>query len=115
MDFILSQSFTPHSRNQPRPTSPGSPCVSSFTPAFPPRPAIHGLGDIPLPHQTEFNGKSTWERFLKPFLVLGSSCGWSHEERLFCLTNSLRGEAAEYAFCYLPNETLPSFDKLVSA
>ena len=48
MDFILSQSFTPHSRNQPRPTAPGSSRVSSFTPAFPPRPAMHGLGGIPL-------------------------------------------------------------------
>ena len=115
MDFILSQSFTPHSRNQPRPTAPGSPRVSSFTPAFPRRPAMHGLGGIPLPHQTVFDGTSSWESFLKPFLALDRSCGWSHEERLFHLTNGLRGEAAEYAFCYLPNGTLQSFDKLVSA
>ena len=66
--------------------------------------------DVSLPRQMLFDGKSTWYGFIKPFILLSASCGWSQEEKLFQLTNSLSDEASEYAFGYLPNEALQSFD-----
>ena len=71
--------------------------------------------DVPLPCQMLFGGKSSWDGFIKPFILLSASYGWSREEKLFQLTNSLRDEASEYAFGYLPNEALQSFDVLVAA
>ena len=71
--------------------------------------------EVPLPRQMLFDGKSSWDGFIKPFISLSASCGWSQEEKLFRLTNSLRDEASEYAFSYLPNEALQSFDVLVAA
>ena len=71
--------------------------------------------EVPLPRQMLFNGKSSCDGFIKPFNLLSASCGWSQEEKLFRLTNSLRDEASEYAFGYLPNEALQSFDVLVAA
>jgi hypothetical protein len=40
---------------------------------------------------------------------------WSQSERLFRLTNSLRGAAAEYAFSQLPSTVLTSYPELVEA
>ena len=71
--------------------------------------------EVPLPRQMLFDGKSSWDSFIKPFVSLSVSCGWSQEEKLFRLTNSLRDEAAEYAFGYLPSESLQSFNALVAA
>ena len=62
-----------------------------------------------------FDGKSSWDGFIKPFISLSASCGWSQEEKFFRLTNSLRDEAAEYAFSFVPNESFQSFDVLVAA
>ena len=70
--------------------------------------------EVQLPSQMFFNGKSSWDGFIKPFISLSVSCGWSQEEKLFRLTNSLRDEASEYAFGYLPYEALQSFDVLVA-
>ena len=39
----------------------------------------------------------------------------SQEEKFFQLTHSLCDEASEYAFSYLPNDALQSFDVLVAA
>ena len=52
---------------------------------------------------------------VKLFMLLSASCGWSQEEKLFWLANSLCDKASEYAFGYLPNEALQSFDVLVAA
>ena len=71
--------------------------------------------EIPLPHQILLDGKSSWDGLINPFISLSASCGWSQEEKLFQLTNSLRDEASEYAFGYLRNEALQSFDVLVAA
>ena len=62
-----------------------------------------------------FNGRSSWDVFIKPFISLSASCGLSQEEKLFQLTNSLCDEAAEYTFGFLPNESLQLFDMLVAA
>ena len=113
LPFIRGQPRSPPSRNLQGQLPPS---ISRLLPQqFPARAPLPALGDVPLPRQTLFDGTSSWESFFKPFLALSRSCNWSHEERLFRLTNSLRGEAAEYAFCYLPNDTLHSFDQLVSA
>ena len=42
-----------------------------------------------------FNGTSSWDGFIKPFISLSASCGWTQEEKLFRLTNSLRDEASD--------------------
>ena len=57
--------------------------------------------DVPLPRQMLFDGRSSWDGFIK-------SCGWSQEEKLFQLTNSLHDDG------FLPNESLQSFDVLVA-
>ena len=62
--------------------------------------------EVPLPHQMLFDGKSSWDGFINPFISLNVSCGWSQEEKLFWLTNSLCDEASKYAFAYLPNDAL---------
>ena len=71
--------------------------------------------DVPLPRQSLFDGKGSWEAFIRPFDSLARSCGWSEDERLFRLSNSLRGDAAEYAFCQLTPDVLGSYGNLVLA
>ncbi len=74
-----------------------------------------GSMHIPLPRQSEYDGKKPWERFIKQFKALSHACGWSEEETRFRLVNSLRDEAAEYAFEVLPGHILNSVDLLQQA
>ena len=67
---------------------------------------------IPLPRQMTFDGRTTWQSFILPFKSLAVACGWSEEEKLFRLSNSLREEAAEYAFEQLTPEVVNSFELL---
>ena len=71
--------------------------------------------EVPLPRQMLFDGNSSWDSFIKSFTSLSASCGWSQEEKVFRLTNSLHDEPAEYAFGYLPSGSLQSFNALVAA
>jgi hypothetical protein len=71
--------------------------------------------DVPLPRERTYDGKMSWESFIRPFEALASTCGWDNQERLFRLTNCLRGEAAEYVFCNLAPEITGTFERLVSA
>lgn len=71
--------------------------------------------DIPLPRQMTYDGTATWQSFILPFNSLAEACQWSEGEKLFRLTNSLRSEAAEYAFEQLPANVVSDFEKLVAA
>ena len=129
--LIVAQSQTPSTRSRVQQQGI-SPCVSPPMQGTPPiqrvpreslQSAFQRLrgdsprvsSDVPLPRQMLFDGRSSWDGFIKPFISLSASCGWSQEEKLFRLTNSLRDEAAEYAFGFLPNESLQSFELLVAA
>jgi len=70
---------------------------------------------VPLPKPNLFDGKSSWESFIIPFESLARSCRWDAAEQLFRLTNSLRGEAAEYAFGEIPPEATLGYESLEAA
>lgn len=70
---------------------------------------------IPLPRQMTYDGVSSWQSFILPFKSLASACQWTEEEKRFRLCNSLRGEAAEYAFAQLTPEAVSSFELLEQA
>lgn len=68
---------------------------------------------VPLPRQMLFDGKTPWEAFIRPFEAQAVSCRWEVSEKLFRLTNSLRGDAAEFVYCQLTAEVVNSY-KLLS-
>ena len=67
---------------------------------------------VPLPRQIVFDGKTSWDSFIKPFQSLADACNWSTDEKLFRLCSSLRNDAAEYAFVQLPPQNLTSYELL---
>ena len=71
--------------------------------------------EVPMPRQALFDGKTSWESFFQPFEALAVACGWDRNEKLFRLTSCLRGEAAEYAFGQLPQDTLGNYTELERA
>ena len=71
--------------------------------------------EVPMPRQALFDGKTSWESFFQPFEALAVACKWDQNEKLFRLTSCLRGEAAEYAFRQLPQDTLGDFAQLERA
>ena len=68
--------------------------------------------DVPFPRQLIFDGKISWDSFVKPFESLARSCLWTEEDKLFRLVSSLRGDGAEYAFNQLSQQTLQSYEAL---
>ncbi len=84
-----------------------TPCTSSN----------HQSGNIalPLPRQSEYDGKQSWDGYIKQFRGLAAACQWTEEERRFRLISSLRGDAANYAFTDLDEEVLHSSDLLERA
>lgn len=72
----------------------------------------HANYEVPMPRQALFDGKASWESFFQPFEALAQACRWDQNEKLFRLTSCLRGEAAEYAFGQLPQDTLGDFSQL---
>ena len=75
----------------------------------------HPNYEVPMPRQALFYGKTSWESFFQPFEALAVACKWDQNEKLFRLTSCLRGEAAEYAFGQLPQDTLGNFAQLERA
>lgn len=71
--------------------------------------------DVPLPRQLVYDGKMSWDSFIKPFLTTAAACGWTETDRHFRLISSLRGEAAEYVFNQLSPEIAESFSGLQRA
>ena len=71
--------------------------------------------NVPLPRQSQYDGKRSWESFIKPFRGLAAACKWTEEEKRFRLLNSLKEDAAEYAFMVLSQETLSSAELLEKA
>ena len=67
---------------------------------------------VPLPRQMTCDGKTSWQSFILPFKSLAAACRWSEEEKLFCLTNSLRDDAAEHTFAQLSSDVVNSFELL---
>ena len=59
-----------------------------------------------------YDGKTSWQSFIWPFKSLAAACRWSEDEKLFRLTNSLRDDAAEYAFAQLSSDVVNSFELL---
>ena len=57
--------------------------------------------EVPLPKRSSFSSTGPWEAFIRPLSSLAQTCRWSEEEKVVCLSNSLRGDATEYAFCQL--------------
>ena len=70
---------------------------------------------VPLPRQLLFDGKSTWESFIRQFNMMSAACMWDEDDKLFRLTSCLRDMAADYAFCQLGPEVSSSYQLLVSA
>ena len=70
---------------------------------------------MPLPHQSTYEGKSSWEAFIKPFQGLAHYCGWDDGEKLFRLTSSLRGDAAQHVYCHMPPEDTVSYASVVQS
>lgn len=68
--------------------------------------------DIPLPRQLIFDGKMSWDSFIKPFQSTALACRWTEHDKLFRLTSSLRGDAAEYVFNQLSPETTQVYETL---
>ena len=54
--------------------------------------------DVPLPRQLVYDGKMSWDSFIKPFMSTASACRWNETDVHFRLIRSRRGEAAEYVF-----------------
>ena len=71
--------------------------------------------EIPLPRQKVYDGKNQWESFQRPFESMAANCGWSDNEKLFRLTSSLRGEAADYVYCQLSPHVANQYNTLVAA
>lgn len=71
--------------------------------------------DIPLPRQLIFDGKMSWDSFIKPFHSTAVTCRWTEDDKLFRLTSSLRGDAAEYVFNQLSQVSTESYDALKHA
>lgn len=74
-----------------------------------------GKHDVPLPRQMTFDGKASWETFIQTFKTLAMKCGWDDQEKLFRLCNSLRGDAADFAYVDVPPEDQGSFLALEAA
>lgn len=71
--------------------------------------------EVPLPRQIIFDGKSSWESFIHPYEAMVDVCNWENNERFFRLKNSLRGDAAEYAFKQFGTDKLSSYAKIKSS
>ena len=71
--------------------------------------------DVPLPRQLVYDGKMSWDSFIKPFMSTASACRWNETDKHFRLISSLRGEAAEYVFNQLSPEITESFTGLQRA
>jgi len=71
--------------------------------------------EVPLPRQTLFDGKHSWDGFIHHFESMAESCKWDASERLFRLKSSLHGDAAEYVFGQLPEDILKSYVSLRDA
>lgn len=69
--------------------------------------------DIPLPRQSEFLGKpGSWRSFSKAFENLAAVFGWNNELKRFRLLQCLKGDAAEFAYEQLDDNTLQSYGLL---
>ena len=75
-------------------------------------PSSPGGYSVPLPWQMTYDGKTSWPSFILPFKSLAAACRWSEEQKLFRLTNSLRDDAAEYAFVQVSSDVVNSFELL---
>ena len=75
----------------------------------------HPNYEVPMPWQALLDGKTSWESFFQPFEALAVACKWDQNEKLFRLISCLRGEATEYAFGQLPQDTLGNFAQLERA
>ncbi len=71
--------------------------------------------EVPLPRQSEYDGKSSWQGFIAQFRALAMSCQWTDEEKQFRLMQSLKDEAATYVFEQLDNTARASFYSLEMA
>ena len=71
--------------------------------------------EVPLPRQLIYDGKMSWDSFIKPFMSTAAACRWNETDMHFRLISSLRGDAAEYVFNQLSPEITESFSGLQKA
>ena len=71
--------------------------------------------DLPMPRQATYDGKASWETFIRPFESMAARCEWDEREKLFRLTSSLRGDASQYVYCQIPTEKALVYRDLVEA
>ncbi|MES9879296.1 MAG: hypothetical protein ABW185_00245 [Sedimenticola sp.] len=71
--------------------------------------------EVPLPRQMLYDGKGSYETFIRPFTDMANVCKWNSDEKVFRLTNCLRGEAADYVFNQLDANVRSSFYDLQHA
>lgn len=70
---------------------------------------------VPPPKQVLFDGRNSWESFIKPFESMALSCGWTDHEKHFRLECSLRGQSADYAFNHISPEVRGNYVMLKNA
>lgn len=97
----------------PDPVVPSEPIEDPWEKVLP-RPTVTRY-DVPLPRQLVYDGKMSWDSFIKPFSSTALACGWTENDKLFRLISSLRGEAAEYVFNQLSPDITESFSGLKKA
>lgn len=66
-----------------------------------------------MPRQLVYDGKMSWDSFIKPFQSNALE-KWT-EEKLFRFSSSLRGDAAEWVFNQLSTEIARSYATLQRA
>ena len=113
----LDEYSRPHARHMGWETSQGPPHAWAPQAASHPGSSSNHLTgrEIPLPRQMVYDGKNQWESFQRPFESMAANCGWSDNEKLFRLTSSLRGEAADYVYCQLSPHVANQYNTLVAA
>ena len=94
----------------PQPLAAGAPVLHYAYQPFRGMP-----GYVPLPSQMLFDGRLSWQNFIEPFLSTAVMCGWTENEMLLRLRNSLRGAAAEFALEQLLPAVLLSYGHLEAA
>ena len=106
----------PNTDRQPASHSVGAPAqmyANQYPSPTANQPLLRGSqSHIPLPRQMTYDGATSWQSFILPFKSMADACGWSKEEKLFRPCNSLRGDAAEYAFAQLSGDVVGSYELL---
>ncbi|MES9883970.1 MAG: hypothetical protein ABW185_24235 [Sedimenticola sp.] len=113
--LIIDQPHDPRARqHQDNHQSPSRSAMGNQSPGRHMTSAM-GRYDVPMPRPVLFDGKGSYESFIRPFLSMAHMCGWDNMEKAFRLMGSLRGEAADFVFNQLSREIQSSYHELECA